>query len=328
MPGHEQGRDIQGHDIVVVGFSAGGIQPLIRLVRDLPSDFPASLFVVHHFPPQSVSALPGIIRRAARLPVATPGGPRFDRAGASTWAGPIATCSSCQDTSASPQDRASTGTVRPSIPSFARQPTATARGSSASSCPAPSTTAPRDFAPSNRPAAWRSCRTRSAREYPGMPRNAIEHVDIDHVMPPEEIGSLLSRLVCQPAPTPPASLRSVEETVEGGSAEKTPGRPDEGEHRGTEGANARLASASPRPEARTVMVMSLATRRPQASRVIAISASAGGLAALIAVLAELSPTLAASVLVVQHLAPTMSVIWSRFWAGIPVSRSCRRSRPP
>ncbi len=52
------------------------------------------------------------------------------------------------------------------------------------------------------------------------------------------------------------------------------------------------------------MVMSLATRRPQASRVIAISASAGGLAALIAVLAELSPTLAASVLVVQHLAPT------------------------
>lgn len=52
------------------------------------------------------------------------------------------------------------------------------------------------------------------------------------------------------------------------------------------------------------MVMSLATRRPPASRVIAISASAGGLAALIAVLAELSPTLAASVLIVQHLAPT------------------------
>ena len=43
-------------DIAVVGFSAGGIDPLLRLVEALPADFPGAVFVVHHFPPPSVSA--------------------------------------------------------------------------------------------------------------------------------------------------------------------------------------------------------------------------------------------------------------------------------
>lgn len=57
-------------DIVVLGFSAGGIEPLLRLVGALPADFPGAAFVVHHFPPQSVSALPNILRRASALDVA------------------------------------------------------------------------------------------------------------------------------------------------------------------------------------------------------------------------------------------------------------------
>jgi two-component system, chemotaxis family, protein-glutamate methylesterase/glutaminase len=56
-------------DIVVVGFSAGGIEPLLRLVEALPADFPGAVFVVHHFPPQSVSALPHILQRATALDV-------------------------------------------------------------------------------------------------------------------------------------------------------------------------------------------------------------------------------------------------------------------
>lgn len=39
-----------GRDVVVVGSSAGGIDPLMRLVADLPPDFPATIFGVHHFP--------------------------------------------------------------------------------------------------------------------------------------------------------------------------------------------------------------------------------------------------------------------------------------
>jgi two-component system chemotaxis response regulator CheB len=56
-------------DIVVVGFSAGGIEPLLRLVEGLPADFPGAVFVVHHFPPQSVSALPNIVQRSSALDV-------------------------------------------------------------------------------------------------------------------------------------------------------------------------------------------------------------------------------------------------------------------
>lgn len=55
------------HDIVVVGFSAGGIEPLLRLVGALPADFPGAVCVVHHFPPQSVSALPNILQRSTAL---------------------------------------------------------------------------------------------------------------------------------------------------------------------------------------------------------------------------------------------------------------------
>ena len=57
-------------DIIVLGFSAGGIEPLLRLVGALPADFPGAMFVVHHFPPQSVSALPNILQRASALDVA------------------------------------------------------------------------------------------------------------------------------------------------------------------------------------------------------------------------------------------------------------------
>jgi two-component system chemotaxis response regulator CheB len=55
------------HDIVVVGFSAGGIEPLLRLVGALPADFPGAVCIVHHFPPQSVSALPSIVQRSTVL---------------------------------------------------------------------------------------------------------------------------------------------------------------------------------------------------------------------------------------------------------------------
>lgn len=46
---------MQGHDIIVIGLSAGGIEPLLQLVADLPSDLPAALFVVHHFPAHSIT---------------------------------------------------------------------------------------------------------------------------------------------------------------------------------------------------------------------------------------------------------------------------------
>lgn len=54
-------------DVVVIGASAGGIGTIQRLVQGLPAELPAALFVVMHFPPDSRSALPGILQRAGAL---------------------------------------------------------------------------------------------------------------------------------------------------------------------------------------------------------------------------------------------------------------------
>jgi two-component system chemotaxis response regulator CheB len=59
-----------GPDIIVVGASAGGVEALSRVVADLPEDLPASVFIVLHIPPMPTSALPTILGRRARLPVA------------------------------------------------------------------------------------------------------------------------------------------------------------------------------------------------------------------------------------------------------------------
>src|SRR5579862_5282261 len=53
--------------VVVIGGSAGALDPLRRLVADIPPDFSAAIFVANHVPPDSVSALPHILTRSGAL---------------------------------------------------------------------------------------------------------------------------------------------------------------------------------------------------------------------------------------------------------------------
>lgn len=55
-------------DIIVIGASAGGIEALRLIVRDLPKDLAASIFVVLHVAPQSPGILDQILTRAGALP--------------------------------------------------------------------------------------------------------------------------------------------------------------------------------------------------------------------------------------------------------------------
>jgi two-component system chemotaxis response regulator CheB len=57
------------HDVIVIGASAGGVEALQELVRSLPADLPAAVFVVLHVPARVKSFLPEILGRAAKLVV-------------------------------------------------------------------------------------------------------------------------------------------------------------------------------------------------------------------------------------------------------------------
>ncbi len=56
-----------GHDIIVIGASAGGVETLIHLVKGLPADIPAVILIVVHVPAHSTSILPRILSRAGAL---------------------------------------------------------------------------------------------------------------------------------------------------------------------------------------------------------------------------------------------------------------------
>lgn len=56
-----------GRDIIVIGASAGGVEVLGNLARAMPRGFPASIFIVCHFPPGGKSVLPDLLSRAGPL---------------------------------------------------------------------------------------------------------------------------------------------------------------------------------------------------------------------------------------------------------------------
>jgi len=61
-------RSYAPRDLVVIGASAGGVEVLTKVARDLPADLQAAVCIVLHIAPGSPSMLAHILARAGRLP--------------------------------------------------------------------------------------------------------------------------------------------------------------------------------------------------------------------------------------------------------------------
>ncbi len=58
--------------VILIGASAGGVYALQEIMKGLPADLPAAVFVVLHIAPYGKSAMPAILSRAGRLPALHP----------------------------------------------------------------------------------------------------------------------------------------------------------------------------------------------------------------------------------------------------------------
>src|SRR5215204_5692709 len=58
------------HDIIVVGGSVGSLSVMKEMVKALPPELPAAIFVVWHIAPNSPGILPDVFERFGTLPAA------------------------------------------------------------------------------------------------------------------------------------------------------------------------------------------------------------------------------------------------------------------
>jgi two-component system chemotaxis response regulator CheB len=205
---HSTTSSLPGHDIIVIGASAGGVEALLSLVRELPAELPASLFVVVHFPPDSNSVLPAILSRNGPL-AATHAvhGERIET-GRIYVAPPdrhLLIKKGHLHLSRGPRENATRPAVDPLFRTAAQAYGARVVGVVLSGTLDDGTVG---LGMVRKRGGVAVAQDPGDASYPGMPASAIENVGVHHVLRAREIGPLLARLAAEPAqeddvPVPP-----------------------------------------------------------------------------------------------------------------------------
>jgi two-component system chemotaxis response regulator CheB len=181
-------------DIVVVGASAGGTEALTELVQGLPADFPAAIFVVVHFPASASSMLPRILTRAGPLPATHPDdGDRFSP-GRIYVAPPdchLMVREGRMSVRKGPKENNARPAIDPLFRSAARSAGHRVIGVVLSGNLDDGTAGLLSIKQHGGVAIVQAPQTA---HYPGMPRSAIDHVQVDHILPIEQMPALLVKL--------------------------------------------------------------------------------------------------------------------------------------
>lgn len=187
-----------GRDVIVVGFSAGGIEALVRLAASLPEDLPAAVLVVHHFPASSVSVLPSILQRAGPLSAAHAAQGEAIQCGRIYVAPPdhhLLVNSGQLTLTRGPRENGHRPAIDPLFRTAAKTYGPRVIGVLLSGTLDDGTAG---LMMIRKHGGLAVVQDPADALYPGMPSNAIEQAGADHVVPVKEMGSLLARLVAEP----------------------------------------------------------------------------------------------------------------------------------
>jgi two-component system chemotaxis response regulator CheB len=200
-----------GHDIIAIGFSAGGVEALTRLVADLPRDLPAAVFVVHHFPAESESALPSIVRRAGNLPASHPAHGQAIESGRIYIAPPdrhMIIADHRIHLTHGPRENGHRPAIDPLFRSAARTFGARVSGVLLSGTLDDGTVG---MMAVKQHGGIAIVQDPGEALYAGMLESAIQRVPVDHVLPVREIAQLLTRLTREPVALQKGSLLMLPE---------------------------------------------------------------------------------------------------------------------
>src|ERR671911_55096 len=190
---------MNGHDIIVIGSSAGGIKALSTIVTNLPADINAAIFIVQHLSANSPSFLPEILGDVGSLPVVHPDDEEQFQTGKIYVAPPdyhLLIARGHVRVMRGPQENR----FRPAIDALFRS--------------AARTYGPRVLGVvltgylDDGTVGLQAIKKRGGvtivqdpgeAEYPAMPRSALRHVEVDHCPHLSDIPALLLRLSKEPA---------------------------------------------------------------------------------------------------------------------------------
>ena len=200
--------------MVVIGASAGGVDALMNLARQLPPDFPAPICIVLHIPPDSPSLLAHILAREGALPAKeAEDGERY-RNGTIYVAPPDKHLLIAKDgklrTVRGPRENRHRPSVDPLFRSAAAILGENAVGVILTGALDDGTAGLLAIKKRNGIAIVQDP---GDALYPAMPASAVEHVDADYILPLSDIARQLTLTVNEPrrvTPDPPDSQMLME----------------------------------------------------------------------------------------------------------------------
>lgn len=186
--------DAVRRNVIVIGASAGGVEALRSLVAGLPADLPAAVLVVLHVPPYGGSVLPAILDRSGPLPARHPAHEQPLTESAIWVASPdhhLAVADGQMMLTRGPRENG----LRPAVDVLFRT-AARARGAAVIGVVLSGVLDDGTAGLSAIAACGGVTVVQDPQDalYPGMPTSAIDHVDVDHVVPLTEMAGLLARL--------------------------------------------------------------------------------------------------------------------------------------